>query len=135
VSKVIDGTFPDYTRVIPQNNRNVFTASASAMKIAANRVSLVATDRVRAVKIAVGGAQLVLTVGGEHGNEAEDNVDYEYNGDHMAIGVNAKYLAECLTLCNGDDVTVKLGGVGDPIVILPSDDTGVLFVVMPLRVT
>jgi len=134
VSKVIDGTFPDYTRVIPQNNRNVLTASASAMKLSSNRVALVATDRIRAVKITVGGDQLVLAVGGENGNMAEDYVDATYEGDAMSIGVNAKYLAECLTLCNGEDVTIKLGGVSDPMILLPSDDKNVLFVCMPMRI-
>jgi len=134
VSKVIDGTFPDYTRVIPKNNRNVLTASATTTKLASNRVALVATDRIRAVKITVGGDQLVLEVGGENGNEAEEYVDATYEGDPMSIGVNAKYLAEFLTLCNGDDVTIKLGNAEDPMILLPSDDKDVLFVCMPMRI-
>ena len=134
VSKVIDGTFPDYTRVIPKNNRNVLSASAAVMKSAANRVSLVSSERVRGVKMTTSDGQLMLTVSGSDGNLAEEYVDATYEGDALVIGVNSKYLAECLTLCGGDDVTMKFGGTEDPVIILPSDDEGVLFVVMPLRV-
>lgn len=134
VSKVIEGVFPDYTRVIPQNNRNVLIASASFMKSAANRVALVSDERARSVCLTTSDAQIAMTVKGANGNEAEEYVDAEYTGDELTIGVNSKYLAECLTLCNGDDVTLKMGGVSDPIIINPSDDEGVLFVVMPVRV-
>ena len=134
VSKVIDGTFPDYTRVIPQNNRNVLTASATDMKAAANRVSLVSDERVRAVKFTTGGDQLMLTVGGANGNAAEEYVDAAYEGDPIEVGFNSKYVAECLALCNGDDVVIKLGSPGDPAIVLPSDDDGVLFILMPMRV-
>ena len=134
VSKVVDGVFPNYTTVIPQNNRNVLTASATDMKAAANRVSLVSDERVRAVKFTTGGDQLMLTVGGANGNAAEEYVDATYEGDSIEVGFNSKYVAECLALCNGDDVTIKLGGVGDPAIVLPSDDDGVLFVIMPMRI-
>jgi DNA polymerase-3 subunit beta len=134
VSKVIDGTFPDYTRVIPQNNRNVLIASASVMKSAANRVALVSDERARAVALSTSEGQIAMTVKGQNGNDAEEFIDAEYTGDALVIGVNSKYLAECLTLCNGDDVTMKMGNSGDPIIIIPSDDDGVLMVVMPMRV-
>lgn len=134
VSKVIEGVFPDYTRVIPQNNRNVLIASASVMKSAANRVALVSDERARAVTLTASDAQIAMTVKGANGNDAEEFVDAEYTGDALVIGVNSKYLAECLTLCNGDDVTLKMGNSGDPIIIIPSDDDGVVFVVMPTRV-
>jgi DNA polymerase-3 subunit beta len=75
-----------------------------------------------------------MTVKGANGNDAEEFVDAEYTGDALVIGVNSKYLAECLTLCNGDDVTLKMGGSSDPIIIIPSDDDGVVFVVMPTRI-
>ena len=134
VSKVIDGTFPDYIRLIPQNNRNVLIACAAVMKSAANRVALVSDERARAVTLTASDAQIAMTVKGANGNDAEEFVNAEYTGDALVIGVNSKYLAECLTLCNGDDVTLKMGNSGDPIIIIPSDDDAVVFVVMPTRI-
>jgi len=134
VSKVIDGTFPDYTRVIPRNNQNILTVSAAAMKAASNRVSLVSDERVRAVKFTTGHDQLMMTVKGSDGNAAEEYVDATYEGDPMDIGFNSKYVAECMALFNGDDVVIKLGTPGDPAVLLPSDNPGVVFVLMPCRI-
>ena len=134
VSKVIDGTFPDYTRVIPAGNRNKLTLSAAFAKSATARVSLVSDERVRAVKLTTGADHVVLSVAGANGNDAEETIGADYEGDAMSIGFNSKYLADVMAMCNGDDVTIMLGGVNDPALIMPSDDDGVKFVVMPMRV-
>ena len=134
VSKVIDGTFPDYQRIIPTKNTNVLTASASEMKSAADRVATVADDRSRAVKIAVDGNSAVLSTRGNVG-AAEEEVAVSYSGPPLTLGFNSKYLAEVLAQCSGQEVTLHCGAsVDDPVLIKPSDDDGVMFLVMGMRV-
>lgn len=133
VSKVIDGTFPDYQRIIPTKNTNVLTASASEMKSAADRVATVADDRSRAVKISVDGNSAVLSTRGNVG-AAEEEVAVSYSGQPLTVGFNSKYLAEVLAQCSGQDVSLACGSSEDPVLITPGNDAGVIYVVMPMRV-
>ena len=135
VTKTIDGTFPDYTRVIPKDNDIIATVDASDMKDAAARVSLVSNERSKAVKVSFSGDQVGLEVKGSDGDFATDELACEYEGDDLSVGVNSKYLAEVLQQCAGDTVLFKLKDEGSPMIIRPSGDDGVLFVVMPMRVT
>jgi len=134
VSKVIDGTFPDYTRVIPKQNNNKATVNAAELKAAASRVALVSSERARLVKFDLSAAGLALSVKGSNGDEATDEVAADYDGEPLQIGFNVAYLAEAMAQCNGDEVMIALNGPSDPGVFRPSDDAGVLFVLMPVRV-
>lgn len=135
VSKVIDGTFPDYTRVIPANNDNHVTGSAAEMKQAADRVATVADDRARAVKIDVANGVAKLTTRGAGANLAEDEVAVTYSGPALSWGVNSKYFAEILGQCSGQDVTLECGNSGDPIIVRPCEDQNAMYIVMPFRVS
>lgn len=134
VSKVIDGTFPDYTRVIPKGNNNKSTVNAAELKSAASRVAIVSSDRARSVKFDISAGGLSLSVKGSNGDEANDEVAADYTGEPLSIGFNVAYLAEAMAQCNGDEVLIELNGAGDPGVFKPSDDDGVLFVLMPVRI-
>lgn len=134
VSKVIDGTFPDYTRVIPVSNNKTMKASADEIKGASDRAILVADERSRAVRLDITADTVTLSTRGSVGHEATEIVDVSFDGEPMAIGFSSKYIADALSVCSGSDVTFKLNGPGDPAIIRPSDDAGVMFVVMPMRV-
>jgi len=134
VSKVIDGTFPDYTRVIPTANNNHITANSAELKQAADRVATVADDRARAVKIDVADGVARLTTRGNGANLAEDEVSVSYGGPALSWGVNSKYFAEILNQCSGQDVTLECGNSDAPILVRPCDDQNAVYVVMPMRV-
>ena len=131
VSKVIDGTFPDYTRIIPTSHKSEVVVSAADVKQAAALVSLVSGEKVRAVKVGVSGAVLTLTVrsGAEVGVE---EVDAVLTGDDVEAGFNSKYLADILQQCNGDNAVFRFNSGLDPVVIRPEDDPLSLFVCMPM---
>lgn len=133
VSKVIDGTFPDYTRVIPQGNNKIVTAKASDLKDASNRVATISDARGSAVKIELTEGAAVFSTQSASGT-AEDEVTVSYNGDPLTIGFNAKYFAEVMAQCSGQDVTLELGNAGSPAIIRPSGDPGAMYIVMPMRV-
>lgn len=132
ISKTIDGTFPDYARIIPKDHVTEAKVSAADVKQAAGLVSLVSNEKLRAVKISVSGAVMALEVNGGLDRGIEE-VDCEFTGPDITIGVNSKYLADVLQACNGDQAVILFNGSGDPIVIKPSEDDLALFVVMPMR--
>jgi len=133
ISKTIEGTYPDYARIIPKDHVTEATVSAADVKQAAALVSLVSGERTKAVKISVSGAIMALEVNAGIDKGLEE-VDCEFTGPDIAIGVNSKYLADVLQACNGDQAVIRFNGTGDPIVIKPSEDDLALFVVMPMRI-
>ena len=133
VSKVIDGTFPDYTRVIPEKNDKIVTAKAVDMKDASNRVATISDARGSAVKIELTEGSAVFSTQSASGT-AEDQVTVSYHGEPLTIGFSAKYFAEVMAQCSGQDVTLELGNAGSPAIIRPNDDDRALYVVMPMRV-
>lgn len=133
ISKTIDGTFPDYTRVIPTDNDKVARFDAAEMKDAAMRVSLVATERTKSVKLDLEADNVTLSVSGGDGDKGVEDVPADYDGEPMKLAVNSKYLAEVLQHCPGDTVEFKMDKEMTPIVIQPSADDKVLYVLMPMR--
>lgn len=136
-SKLIDGTFPDYQRVVPQNNSKPARVSAKAMIEAVESVSLISTERGRAVKLTFdeGHGFCLLTVNNPDSGRAEMSIPCQFTGDCMEIGFNAKYLIAALkdASIDGDDVTLMLEDSGSPTLITSGREDW-LAVVMPMRV-
>lgn len=134
VSKVVDGTFPDYARIIPQGYPNTARVDAKAFSSAASLVAMVSEDKVRAVTINVGKDSLHLEVaGGNH--KAEDDVEAVVNGEACRVGCNSKYLSEVLAQAEGGDIDMMYKSGSDPMLFKPTEDEQFLAVVMPMRVT
>lgn len=133
VSKVVDGTYPDYTRVIPSDNKKVVTVSAKDFGLASARVSLVSEDRVRAVKLAFSEGMCVLSVKGANG-DGHDEVEVAYSGEDFEIGFNSKILADAIAQADVGDVNLSFGDSGSPVLIEPHDYAGFMAVVMPMRI-
>lgn len=132
VSKVVDGTFPDYERVVPRDHPHEITASADQFKAALDRVALVTEDKARAVKLSIDGGVMVITVRGS-ANAAQEEVDVSFDGA-MEVGFNAKYLADVLAQCSGSDVVMRCNGANDAVTFRPDSDKDALYIVMPQRV-
>lgn len=130
-SKLIDGTFPDYQRVIPTQNDKIVLADRKALATAVERVSTVATERGRAVKLEIAPGQIALSVRGDA--EATDAVEADYSGEPIEIGFNAAYLTELLANLTGDTVRIALNDAGSP-TIFTGGDENLLTVCMPMRV-
>jgi DNA polymerase-3 subunit beta len=132
VSKVVDGTFPDYQRVIPRDNPKVATVDRAALFAAADRVSTIVSERGRAVKLAFADGALALSVKSDEGT-AEDELAVGYDAEPLEIGFNSSYLRDVLGTFGEDQVTLRLNDAGSPAVI----DAGgpLLAVLMPMRVS
>lgn len=133
VSKLVDGSFPDYERVIPKDNDKLVTLENKALLTAVGRVGVFASERGgKAVRLEVAPGQVVLSVTGEDG-QADDEITADYDGEPFEIGYNARYLAELVGAVEGDKVTFEIRDGGSPARITGGnpDWCGVL---MPMRV-
>ena len=133
-SKLIDGTFPDYGRVIPQGNDKELKVSNAAFKNAVDRVSTIASERGRAVKLNIGTDKLVLSVNNPEGGSATEEISVDYNAQPLEIGFNARYLLDIAGQLDSDDVVFKLADSGSPTIVRDSGDDTALYVLMPMRV-
>ena len=135
-SKLIDGTFPDYERVIPQDNDKELMLECAAFGQAVDRVATIATEKSRAVKINLEGERLTLTViNPDTGTAAEDMV-VSYQDDAMEIGFNSRYLLDVMAQIKGGEAKLVLKDSASPTIITDAaDDTqSALYVLMPMRV-
>ena len=136
-SKLIDGTFPDYNRVIPRGNEKELKLDRDAFAKAVDRVSTVASDRGRAVKMSMDDGQLTLTVNNPDSGSAEEELPVGYEADKLDIGFNSRYLLDITGQLQGEETTFLLADPGSPTLIRDSDGdaaVGALYVLMPMRV-
>lgn len=133
-SKVIDGTFPDYSRVIPANNTRRLEVDASDFTRAVDRVATVSSERSRAVKLSLESDKLVLSVNAPDSGTAEEELIVGYSDEMLEIGFNAKYLHEIANQVDRDNAVFLLNGPGDAALIREGSDESAIYVVMPMRV-
>jgi DNA polymerase-3 subunit beta len=133
-SKVIDGTFPDYTRVIPQGNTRKLEVDASDFAKAVDRVATVSSERSRAVKMQLDEDRLVLSVNAPDSGNAEEELAVAYGDERLEIGFNAKYLLEIASQVDRENAVFLFNSSGDPTLMREGNDTSAVYVVMPMRV-
>lgn len=133
-SKVIDGSFPDYTRVIPQGNSRRMEVDASDFAKAVDRVATVSSERSRAVKMSLDEDRLVLSVNAPDSGNAEEELVVAYGDEPLEIGFNAKYLQEIASQVDRENAVFLFNSSGDPTLMREGNDTSAIYVVMPMRV-
>jgi DNA polymerase-3 subunit beta len=133
-SKLIDGTFPDYGRVIPAGNDKTLMVDKPEFAAAVDRVSTVSSERGRAVKLALSAGKLVLTVTNPDSGSATEEIEVEYDSDPLDIGFNSRYLLDIAAQIEGDVAVLKLADPGSPTLIQDKDSGNALYVLMPMRV-
>lgn len=133
-SKLIDGTFPDYARVIPLGNDKHLKVDKADFEAAVDRVSTVSSERGRAVKLSLSGPRLLLSVTNPDSGSATEELEVEYDGEPLDIGFNSRYLLEIAAQIDGDAAVLKLADPGSPTLIQEGSGSGPLYVLMPMRV-
>ena len=133
-SKLIDGTFPDYARVIPQGNDKDLNVDRDEFKTAVDRVSTVSSERGRAVKLALSEGRLVLSVNNPDSGSATEELVVEYEATPLEIGFNAKYLIDIADQIGSGTMAFRLADPGSPTLVQDGSDTSALYVLMPMRV-
>ncbi|MFD1697111.1 DNA polymerase III subunit beta [Roseibium aestuarii] len=133
-SKLIDGTFPDYGRVIPQGNDKELRVDRDEFKEAVDRVSTISSERGRAVKLSLTDGRMILTVNNPDSGSATEELMVEYDADPMEIGFNSRYLLDIANQLTSDTALFRLADSGSPTLIRDSTVDECLFVLMPMRV-
>jgi DNA polymerase-3 subunit beta len=133
-SKLIDGTFPDYERVIPQGNDKKMEVDNTAFAQAVDRVSTLSSDKGRAVKLTINDGKLILSVNNPDSGSATEELPVEYGFDPLEIGFNARYLLDISGQLESGTAEFQLADPGSPTMVRDGKDTSALYVLMPMRV-
>ncbi|MEP2944131.1 MAG: DNA polymerase III subunit beta [Hyphomicrobiales bacterium] len=133
-SKLIDGTFPDYSRVIPQGNDKELTVDRGVFTQAVDRVSTISSERGRAVKLSLASGQMILSVVNPDSGTAQEEIAVDYDSDSIEIGFNAKYLLDIANQLESETAIFKLADAGSPTLIEDNGTSDALYVLMPMRV-
>lgn len=134
MSRVIDGTFPDYNRVIPSNNESVATFNRDEMIKASDRVVTISMgDKTRAVKLAIAPGAISLSAKKE-GSNASDEIEADFSGEPLDVGINASYLSAMLSVLPNGRTEFHLGSQGSPVLVKSPTLPTWTGVVMPMRI-
>ena len=133
-SKLIDGTFPDYDRVIPANNDKILEVECKEFAEAVDRVSTISTERSRAVKLAIEQGNLIVSATSPENGTALEELEVRYQSSPMEIGFNSRYLLDITEQIDGEYAQFKMSDAGSPTIVCDREDGSALFVLMPMRV-
>lgn len=133
-SKLIDGSFPDYTRVIPQSNEKILVLKNAEFKGAVDRVATVSAERSRSVKLTIENDKLVLQVSNAETGQGVEELEAQYNDEPLEIGFNARYLLDVTQQIEGDDIRFELNDGASSARVTDLADQAAQYVLMPLRV-
>ncbi|MCF8479456.1 MAG: DNA polymerase III subunit beta [Rhodospirillum sp.] len=133
-SKLIDGTFPDYERVIPTENDKVLEVDCKLFAQAVDRVSAISTEKSRAIKVTVDSGSLTLSASSPDAGSAVEEIEASYDSTAMDIGFNSRYLLDILGQVEGDAVRLTLADAASPTVVRDVADASAVYVLMPMRV-
>ncbi len=132
-SKLVDGRFPDYRRVLPKDGDKEIVASKAVLKEAFSRAAILSNEKFRGVRLNLSSGELKITANNPEQEEAEEIVDVNYQGDDLEIGFNVAYLIDVLNALGVNDVQVSLSDSNSSALIQDAQDDAALYVVMPMR--
>lgn len=133
-SKLIDGTFPDYERVIPTGNDKVLEVDAKIFAAAVDRVATISTEKSRAVKLSLSPGLLVLSATSPEAGSATEELEVKYSEDPLEIGFNSRYLLDITQQIEGDAARFMMADAASPTLVEDVADRSALYVLMPMRV-
>ncbi|MBM3579346.1 MAG: DNA polymerase III subunit beta [Alphaproteobacteria bacterium] len=133
VSKLIDGEFPDYDKVLPKNNSHVAVINKKIFFDAVDRVSTVATDRHRLVKMVVENGKATLQVSTNDGSFAHEEFELNYAGEPIETGFNSRYLLDIISQVDGDELLMRFKDGSSP-ALIEAKGMSAVFVIMPVRI-
>ncbi len=133
-SKLIDGTFPDYERVIPAGNDKLMHVVCKDFGQAVDRVATISTEKSRAVKLSLERGTLVLSVTSPDAGSATEELEVDYASTPIEIGFNSRYLLDIMAQIQGDEAQFLMADSASPTVVQDKSDPSALYVLMPMRV-
>ena len=133
VSKLIDGEFPDYEKVLPKNNPHAIKLSKKNFFDSIDRVSTVANDKHRSLKLGIETGKINLQVSTNEGSFAHEEIDIEYSNDKIETGFNSRYLLEVIGQVDKEELTIHFKDAFSP-ALVEAKELGAVYVIMPIRI-
>ncbi len=133
-SKLIDGTFPEYERVIPMNNDKSLDVDTVALTAAADRMATILSDKTKAIKLSLTPGHLILSATSPEAGSATEELEVAYDGPTLEVGFNARYLLDVLQQIHGSRTHFSLADSAAQVIVQDVEDLSALYVLMPLRV-
>jgi len=134
VTKVVDGKFPDYQRVIPVNQPRHLKANRQSVMQALQRAAILSNEKFRGVRLVMSENTLGIVCNNNEQEEAADEIEVNYNGDPLDVGFNVTYLLDGLGAVNSDEITLSLGDANSSMLLTSEGEAGFKYVVMPMRI-
>jgi len=134
VTKVVDGKFPDYQRVIPANQPRHLKANRQSVMQALQRAAILSNEKFRGVRLVMNDNSLGIVCNNNEQEEAADEIEVSYNGDPLDVGFNVTYLLDGLGAVNTDEITLSLGDANSSMLLTSESEAGFKYVVMPMRI-
>jgi DNA polymerase III subunit beta len=134
ITKLVEGKFPDYNRVIPKNHKNIITVSRTALLATLQRAAILTSDKFKGVRLNIDPGTLRVAANNAEQEEAVDEIDIDYNGDSIEIGFNVVYLIDVLINMQQDMARIELSDSNSSALFTIPEDSGFKYVVMPMRI-
>ena len=132
-TKLVDGKFPDYERVLPRSGNNLIHAERNELRQAFSRASILSNEKYRGVRLILEVGQLMLVANNPEQEEAEETVTVDYNGNPFEIGFNVSYLVDVLNALSSETVRISLADANSSALVESADGSDAVYVVMPMR--
>ena len=132
-SKLVDGRFPDYRRVLPRGGNKLVEGEKEILKHAFSRVAILSNEKFRGVRLQLSNGELKISANNPEQEEAEEAIAVDYQGDELEVGFNVSYILDVLNTIDGDGVRFTLSDANSSGLIENSKDDSALYVVMPMR--
>lgn len=132
-TKLIDGQFPDWRRVIPSPSKERMTVGLADLRSAASRAAILSNDKYRGVRLVLTPGELQLCANNPENEESEDILGVEYSGEGNEVGLNVMYMTDALSGMAGNEVIAHFGGPNSPVVLREADNDELVQVLMPMR--
>ena len=134
VTKLVEGKFPDYNRVIPKNHKNIITLGRLPLLASLQRTAILTSEKFKGVRLNIEPGTLRVASNNAEQEEAVDELDIDYAGDAIEIGFNVTYLIDALANMNQDMVKIELADSNSSALLTIPDDAAFKYVVMPMRI-
>jgi DNA polymerase-3 subunit beta len=134
VTKLVEGKFPDYNRVIPKNHKNALTLGRAPLLASLQRTAILTSEKFKGVRLNLDGGTLRVASNNAEQEEAVDELDIDYGGDAIEIGFNVTYLIDALANMDQDMVKIELADSNSSALLTIPDDAAFKYVVMPMRI-
>jgi DNA polymerase-3 subunit beta len=132
-TKLVDGQFPDYEKVVPKDASRVLSGDRETLKQGFQRASILSNEKYRGVRLNISSESLTIQANNPEQEEAEETVPVQFSGDQLEIGFNVSYLLDVLSVVDSDGVQISVSDANSSALLESAEDDGAVYVVMPMR--